>query len=86
MANHLFYFLIFSPSVVQPDGEAGDVIVILQQATHPLFRREELDLFVNKKITLQEALCGFSFNFEHLDGRKIKVSCSPGEVLSPSES
>lgn len=70
----------------QPDGEAGDVIVVLQQTSHSFFRREELDLFVDKKITLRQALCGFSFSFEHLDGRKIKVACSPGEVLSPSES
>ena len=60
--------------------------MVLQQASHPVFRREELDLYVDKKISLQQALCGFSFSFEHLDGRKIKVMCSPGEVLSPSES
>jgi len=70
---------------VQPDGEPGDVLVILQQEDHLVFTREGIDLFVKKTITLQQALCGFSFAFEHLDSRKIKVVCKPGDVLSPSQ-
>ena len=70
---------------VQPDGEAGDVLVILQQEDHPVFTREGIDLYVKKTINLQQALCGFTFVFEHLDSRKLKVVCKPGEVLSPSQ-
>ena len=68
---------------IQPDGDAGDVVVVLQQTDHESIKRQELDLFVEKKISLQEALCGFKFVFEHLDGRKLCLSCGPGEVISP---
>lgn len=67
----------------QPDGDAGDVIVVLQQTDHVMFKRQELDLFVEKKISLRQALCGFKFAFEHLDGRKMCLTCDPGEVISP---
>ena len=71
--------------IPQPDGEDGDVIVILQQMDHATFTRKELDLFVKKTVTLKEALCGFKFSFEHLDGRKMCLACSPGEVIAPGE-
>lgn len=50
---------------------------------HATFTRKETDLFVEKKISLGEALCGFKFSFEHLDGRKICITCGPGEVIAP---
>ena len=53
---------------------------------HADFKREDIDLFIEKKITLREALCGFSLNVEHLDGRKLLLTCPPGQVLSPGES
>ena len=70
-------------TLLQPDGDPGDVIVILQQMDHATFERKGVDLFVKKKISLKQALCGFSFPFEHLDGKKLIIACSPGEVISP---
>lgn len=64
-------------------GEAGDVIVVLQQMDHAVFRRSDIDLIIDKKITLREALCGFQFPLEHLDGRKLWVKSDEGDVLSP---
>jgi DnaJ-class molecular chaperone len=55
--------------VVQPDMVAGDVVVVLQQSDHPLFRRDGVNLFYKKTLTLLEALTGFSFTIAHLDGR-----------------
>ncbi len=69
----------------QPDGEDGDVIVILQQMDHTTFTRSGLDLFVKKTVSLKEALCGFKFSFEHLDGRKMCLVCNPGEVIAPGK-
>merc|ERR1712188_321805 len=40
------------------------------------------DLFMNKKISLLEALTGFTFEFSHLDGRSVSVATMPGEVIS----
>jgi DnaJ family protein A protein 2 len=40
---------------------------------------------MDKSITLLEALTGFQFTIEHLDGRKIKVATQPGEVIVHTE-
>ena len=63
--------------------EAGDVIVILQETEHATIERKDMDLFVNKKISLASALCGFQFIFDHLDGRKLSVECPRGQVIFP---
>lgn len=39
----------------------GDFIVIFREKRHKVFRREEADLFMDKVITLDEAVCGTSF-------------------------
>lgn len=38
---------------------------------------------VEKTITLTEALLGVSFELMHLDGTKLKVKSTPGEVIKP---
>jgi len=49
---------------------------------HPIYTRKGADLFVERNITLLEALTGFNFTLDHLDGTKITVSTAPGEVIS----
>ena len=58
---------------------------ILQQLDHIDYRRVDCDLFVEKSISLREALCGFTCTLYPLDGRNMGVSRSPGAVLSPGE-
>ncbi|XP_064393215.1 uncharacterized protein LOC135340769 isoform X6 [Halichondria panicea] len=50
---------------------------------HTNYRRVDCDLFVEKNISLREALCGFTCTLYPLDGRNVGVSRSPGAVLSP---
>ena len=69
----------------QPDGDAGDVIVILQEVEHPLFKRVDIDLMMEKTVTLGEALCGCEFVVKHLDGQQLLVKTQPGEVIAPGE-
>lgn len=66
-----------------PDTVAGDVVVVLQMSEHPTFRREGHNLFIKKNITLIEALTGFSFHIQHLDGRVLKVTPEEGMVVKP---
>lgn len=66
-----------------PDTVPGDVVVVLQIAEHALFRREGHNLFHKKKITLLEALTGFSFTLQHLDGRVLRVKPEDGTVVKP---
>merc|ERR1712241_614231 len=47
------------------------------------FKRKGADLFVERKISLVEALCGFSMELTHLDGRKLLIKTSPGEIVKP---
>ena len=46
---------------------AGDLHVKFKVKKHKLFERKGADLYLNKKITLLEALTGFTFNVKTLD-------------------
>lgn len=62
----------------------GDVVIVLLQREHDVFRRVGNHLLMSHAITLQEALCGFELPVEHLDKRMrlIKVPC--GQVIDPA--
>lgn len=68
-----------------PNVITGDVVVVLQVAEHPVFRRDGPNLFVKRSITLIEALTGFSFLLTHLDGRVLKISSEPGMIVKPGQ-
>jgi DnaJ family protein A protein 2 len=61
----------------------GDLIVVIQQEKHPLFKRQGANLFLAKTISLAEALVGFEFQLVHLDGHKLSVKSRKGLVVSP---
>merc|ERR1719361_2613608 len=65
----------------EPNVEAGDVVIVLQEKPHELLKRIDNDLFMVHKLTLTEALCGFNINLKHLDGRDIILNHPPGEVV-----
>lgn len=57
----------------EPDMAAGDVVFVLQQKEHESFERSGSDLLAHVRITLSEALLGFSrVILTHLDGRGIR--------------
>jgi len=66
-----------------PDADAGDVIFVLKQQEHATFKRKGADLYIERKIALVEALCGFELEINHLDGRKLLVKSGPGELVKP---
>ncbi|XP_051143119.1 dnaJ protein homolog ANJ1-like [Andrographis paniculata] len=66
-----------------PDTVTGDIVFVLQQKEHPKFKRKAEDLFINHRLSLTEALCGFQFIITHLDGRLLLVKSQPGEVVKP---
>jgi len=70
----------------QPDIPPGDVVFVLQTSPHPSFQRSGDDLATTVKITLSEALLGFSrIVVTHLDGRGIQVSSPPGKIVKPAD-
>jgi len=66
-----------------PDHAPGDVIMVIQLKEHPIFKRKGNDLFIEKQISLTEALCGYQFTVQHLDGRQLLVSSHEGEIVKP---
>ena len=57
-----------------PGEDAGDAVVVLCVKDHPVFSRRGAHLFLEKDITLTEALCGVALTVDTLDGRKLLVS------------
>ncbi|ODM86936.1 DnaJ subfamily A member 4, partial [Orchesella cincta] len=51
----------------EPGIEPGDIIIVIEEKPHPLFRRRGQDLIVNMELELVEALCGFHKVIETLD-------------------
>ena len=64
-------------------GFIFDLFFRSQEQPHPEFKRKGDDLFIERTISLSEALCGFSMELTHLDGRKLLIQSKPGEVICP---
>lgn len=68
-----------------PGVEAGDVVIIVQEQPHKVFKRKGADLLIEKEITLLQALTGVDFVITHLDGTKLRIQNTPGEVIKPDD-
>jgi len=66
-----------------PDADTGDVVFVLKEQPHAEFKRRGADLFLERKISLVEALCGFEMQVNHLDGRKLLIKSAPGDIVKP---
>merc|ERR1719436_2068211 len=66
-----------------PDADTGDVVFVVKQKEHAEFKRKGADLYIERTISLVEALCGFEIEVTHLDGRTLLVKTSPGEIIRP---
>lgn len=68
----------------------GDLVFVVDEKPHAVFKRKGNDLVVNKRISLLEALIGKTLELVTLDGRKISIPVTdivrPGhEVVIPDE-
>ena len=52
----------------------GDIKLAVTVTNNSIFKRSGLDLIYNKSITLKEALCGFSIEFVHLNGKRLRLN------------
>eukprot|EP00118_Oscarella_pearsei_P024975 m.307238 g.307238 ORF g.307238 m.307238 type:complete len:396 (+) comp42049_c0_seq1:68-1255(+) len=74
--------IIFSGESDQvPGKETGDVVFALDEAEHPRFKRNGMDLLMEMNISLSESLCGFRRSIKQLDGRILVISSHPGEII-----
>lgn len=59
---------------VSSNGVGSDIVLTLKLSAHKIFFRFDNDLFIQKVIGINEALCGFKTTIKHLDGRILKTS------------
>ena len=52
----------------------GDVKICIKTSNNEDYERRGMDLFHLKTITLKEALCGFSFELKHLNGKNLNFN------------
>ena len=53
--------------------ENDNLIFLINETEHDVFRREKNDLLIGLDITLLDSLVGFKFEFTHLDGEKCII-------------
>jgi DnaJ family protein A protein 2 len=56
---------------------------VLQEKDHPVFKREKSNLILEHELSLVEALTGFQFVINHLDGRILYIRSTPGQIIKP---
>ena len=59
----------------------GDVKIIIAVENTTQFKREGLDLVFHKNLSLKESLCGFSFDIEHLNNKKLAFNNKSNNTL-----
>lgn len=62
----------------------GDIKIFIKVTNNTLYKRQGLDLIFEKKISLKEALCGFSFELRHVNGKTYTINNNKGSIVTPS--
>lgn len=60
----------------------SDLIFIIDERPHGVFKRDGNDLFVSQKISLVEALTGYTVQLTTLDGRNLTIPIN--SIISPT--
>tara|TARA_X000000950_G_scaffold68766_1_gene85109 strand:+ start:19790 stop:20773 length:984 start_codon:yes stop_codon:yes gene_type:complete len=63
------------------ENQIGDVKIIVNIDEEDDYSRDGLDLIYKKKITLKEALCGFSFIIKHISDKELKFNNTNKKLL-----
>lgn len=61
----------------------GDVKIYIKIHNDSEFQRRGLDLILEKRISLKEALCGFSFDLKYINGKIYTINNHAGNVIPP---
>ena len=69
----------------EPGMEPGDIIIVLDEKEHPIFKRSGIDLIMQQNVNITEALCGFKRTVPTLDDRTLVIQTVPGEVIKPND-
>jgi len=69
----------------EPGMEPGDIIIVLDEKEHPIFKRSGIDLIMQQNVNITEALCGFKKTVPTLDDRTLVIQTVAGEVIKPND-
>lgn len=61
----------------------GDIKIFIKVVNNSDFKRQGLDLILDKDITLKEALCGFSFELKYINGKSYTINNNIGNIIKP---
>jgi DnaJ-class molecular chaperone len=61
----------------------GDVKIFIKITNDTSFKRSGLDIIYEKHISLKDALCGFSFQLKHINGKIYTLNNSSGSIVTP---
>lgn len=61
----------------------GDIKIFIKIEPNNMYQRHGLDLIVNQKISLKDALCGFSFEHKHINGKTYTLNNNTGSIIQP---
>jgi DnaJ-class molecular chaperone len=60
----------------------GDIKLFIKIENNTEFKRNGLDLLLEKTITVKEALCGFSFELRYITGKTYTITNNSGNIIS----
>lgn len=60
----------------------GDIVFMIEEKKHNVFKRQGADLLYTKEISIQESLNGVNFNLKTLGGQIVKVTSKEDEVIA----
>ena len=69
---------------VMNETNKGDIKIFIKIINNTEFKRNGLDLIYKKTISLKEALCGFSFTLDYINGSKFQINNNKGGVIAPN--
>jgi DnaJ-class molecular chaperone len=82
--DHNEFIMLKGKGNATKQGLKGDAQVVVEIDYPPQITRNGWDLFYNHTVSLKEALCGFSFEFTYLQGKRLKLANNEGTIVSPT--
>lgn len=65
--------------------EYGDLVVRIREIQHPIYKRNGANLSTEVRLSLRDALCGYSLNISHLNGKSFFVKSPQGKITRPND-
>lgn len=80
-AKHADQMVIEGEGHQLPGTTTGVLVCILRCAKHALYQRVGADFVCTWKLSLREALCGFTLRLPHFNKQVLVIKGKPGEVV-----